>query len=84
MPRTIAGRRRSEATALPLWIAPQLTQLVDAAPDGDGWLHEIKYDSYRMRGARCQSRAPNFPSRSSAIIAVRKHRRQGEGRRSLV
>jgi DNA ligase D-like protein (predicted ligase) len=29
-------------------VAPQLTQLVDAAPDGDGWLHEIKYDGYRM------------------------------------
>src|SRR5215469_6879884 len=29
-------------------VAPQLTQLVDAAPDGDDWLHEIKYDGYRM------------------------------------
>jgi ATP-dependent DNA ligase len=27
---------------------PQLTQLVDAAPDGDQWLHEIKYDGFRM------------------------------------
>ena len=27
---------------------PQLTQLVDAPPDGDDWLHEIKYDGYRM------------------------------------
>jgi ATP-dependent DNA ligase len=27
---------------------PQLTQLVDTAPDGDQWLHEIKYDGYRM------------------------------------
>jgi bifunctional non-homologous end joining protein LigD len=26
----------------------QLTQLVDAAPDGDNWLHEIKFDGYRM------------------------------------
>jgi ATP-dependent DNA ligase len=34
--------------ALPQWVRPQLTQLVDAAPDGDGWLHEIKYDGYRM------------------------------------
>ena len=33
---------------LPDRVAPQLTQLVDAAPDGDGWLHEIKYDGYRM------------------------------------
>src|SRR5262249_5150568 len=24
------------------------TQLVDAAPDDDGWLHELKYDGYRM------------------------------------
>jgi bifunctional non-homologous end joining protein LigD len=35
-------------TALPRWIRPQLTQLVDVAPDGDQWLHEIKYDGYRM------------------------------------
>src|SRR5690349_11276905 len=26
----------------------QLTQPVDAAPDGDQWLHEIKFDGYRM------------------------------------
>jgi len=48
MARTVARRRRSEAGALPEWIAPQLTQLVDAAPDGDDWLHEIKFDGYRM------------------------------------
>src|SRR6516164_5016788 len=35
-------------TALPQWIRPQLTRLVDAAPEGDGWLHEIKYDGYRI------------------------------------
>src|SRR5215469_15602414 len=46
MARSVAGR--STAASLPPWIAPQLTQLVDAAPDGDGWLHEIKYDGYRM------------------------------------
>jgi DNA ligase D-like protein (predicted ligase) len=33
---------------LPDWIRPQLTQLVDAAPDGDQWLHEIKFDGFRM------------------------------------
>ena len=32
----------------PKWIKPQLTRLVDDAPPGDGWLHEIKYDGYRM------------------------------------
>jgi bifunctional non-homologous end joining protein LigD len=39
---------RRDRAALPQWIRPQLTQLVDAAPDGDQWLHEIKYDGYRM------------------------------------
>ena len=29
-------------------IPPQLTQLVDAAPEGDQWLHEFKFDGYRM------------------------------------
>jgi bifunctional non-homologous end joining protein LigD len=46
MARPVA--RRSPAAALPEWIAPQLTQLVDAAPQGDEWLHEIKFDGYRM------------------------------------
>jgi ATP-dependent DNA ligase len=32
----------------PKWIKPQLTRLVDEAPAGHGWMHEIKYDGYRM------------------------------------
>jgi bifunctional non-homologous end joining protein LigD len=48
MPRPVAPRSRSDPPALPEWIRPQLTQLVDAAPDGDQWLHEIKYDGFRM------------------------------------
>jgi ATP-dependent DNA ligase len=32
----------------PKWIKPQLTRLVDEAPAGGDWLHEIKYDGYRM------------------------------------
>lgn len=35
-------------SAPPRWIKPQLTRLVAEAPTGDGWLHEIKYDGYRM------------------------------------
>ena len=40
--------RGSPTAGLPVWISPQLTQLVDAAPEGDDWLHEIKFDGYRM------------------------------------
>ena len=29
------------AVALPQWVRPQLTELVDAAPDGSQWLQEM-------------------------------------------
>jgi len=32
----------------PKWIKPQLTRLVEEAPTGKEWVHEIKYDGYRM------------------------------------
>jgi len=32
----------------PKWIKPQLTRVADEVPAGDDWLHEIKYDGYRM------------------------------------
>ena len=37
-----------KAVGPPKWIEPQLTRVIDEAPRGDGWLHEIKYDGYRM------------------------------------
>ena len=39
-----AGARR----ALPRFVSPELATLVKAIPGGDGWLHEMKYDGYRM------------------------------------
>jgi ATP-dependent DNA ligase len=42
------GPVRAAGLVPPRWIKPQLTRLVDEAPTGDGWLHEIKYDGYRM------------------------------------
>ena len=30
------------------WIEPQLCKLVEKAPTGDKWIHEIKFDGYRM------------------------------------
>jgi hypothetical protein len=41
-------KRAVIAAALPRWIRPQLTQLVSQAPEGEQWLHEIKFDGYRM------------------------------------
>ena len=33
---------------LPAMVAPMLTTLVPRAPAGEEWIHEIKYDGYRM------------------------------------
>ena len=42
---SIARRRKSQ---LPDFVAPQLATLVDHVPQGDDWLHEIKFDGYRI------------------------------------
>jgi bifunctional non-homologous end joining protein LigD len=44
----MTDRPHSPPNALPAWIKPQLTKLVDAPPEGSGWLHEIKFDGYRL------------------------------------
>jgi bifunctional non-homologous end joining protein LigD len=44
-PSEIAGARPS---SLPKALPPELATLVDRAPGGDEWLHEMKYDGYRI------------------------------------
>jgi bifunctional non-homologous end joining protein LigD len=44
-PQTLPGARRAP---LPRKIEPQLATLVAAPPAGDEWIHEIKYDGYRV------------------------------------
>jgi bifunctional non-homologous end joining protein LigD len=68
------GRGSSEGTArtrkirarnlpLPKFRPPQLATLVDEAPDGEDWIHELKYDGYRTLVAangtevRCYTRS---------------------------
>jgi ATP-dependent DNA ligase len=81
MMRSLTGRRRVEATALPDWIKPQLTKLVDKPPKGPEWLHEIKFDGYWMharldRGAvRLLTRTGldwthKYPAIASAVSAL--------------
>src|SRR3954468_17854313 len=45
---TAHARNRDRPSEAPAWIKPQLTELVKEAPDGPEWLHEIKFDGYRM------------------------------------
>jgi hypothetical protein len=32
-----------------VFIEPALASLADVAPGGPGWLHEIKFDGYRLQ-----------------------------------
>jgi bifunctional non-homologous end joining protein LigD len=43
------GRQKRKAgTAPPKFQSPQLATLVDAVPTGNDWIHEYKYDGYRL------------------------------------
>ncbi|MCV3738617.1 DNA ligase D [Rhizobium sp. TRM96647] len=39
----------STAVDLPEFIAPQLCETLERPPAGDNWLHEIKFDGYRIQ-----------------------------------
>ena len=39
----------STSADLPDFIAPQLCETLDRPPAGDNWLHEIKFDGYRIQ-----------------------------------
>ena len=42
--------RRADLAPLPKFVAPQLCRLGGAAaPSGAGWVHEVKFDGYRMQ-----------------------------------
>jgi bifunctional non-homologous end joining protein LigD len=79
--RPLGGRRRAEATALPGWIKPQLTKVVDQPPDGPEWLHEIKFDGYRMHARLDQGAVrlltrtgldwtPKYPAIAAAVALL--------------
>jgi ATP-dependent DNA ligase len=48
MGKSAATRRRVGLAPPPIWVKPQLAKLVEQAPDGPDWLHELKLDGYRM------------------------------------
>ena len=50
--KTLAPSKRASSrnvASLPEFIAPQLCKSVSRPPDGDDWIHEIKFDGYRMQ-----------------------------------
>ena len=61
------ARKRALAVTPPV---PQLAKLVDDPPDGDDWLHELKWDGYRLM---CTIRAgtPSLWSRNALAWSER-------------
>ena len=66
------------AAALPAKLAPALATLVKSSPPGEDWIHEVKYDGYRMvcrldnRAVRIYSRSGNewtakFPALAASV-----------------
>ena len=49
-----ATAKKPARSALPDFIEPQLCRSVERPPQGDGWVHEIKFDGYRIQ-ARVQN-----------------------------
>ncbi|MDB5642223.1 MAG: ligD [Hyphomicrobiales bacterium] len=49
--------KEARKAALPEFIEPELATLQAAAPEGKSWLHEIKFDGYRMQGAVSKGRS---------------------------
>jgi bifunctional non-homologous end joining protein LigD len=45
-PARIRGAKRG---LLPTFVEPSLAKLADRVPAGDRWIHEIKFDGYRMQ-----------------------------------
>ena len=63
--RTAAVRKggrakRKAGVGPPKFQAPQLATLVDEVPTGSGWLHEYKYDGYRLLLATAGGAATAF------------------------
>jgi bifunctional non-homologous end joining protein LigD len=62
---------------LPRFVEPELATLVSAPPDGDGWLHEMKFDGYRIlcriekgRATLWSRNAHDWTSRFPAVAAA--------------
>ena len=77
--KKIPGARK---TPMPEFVPPQLATLVDKPPAGDEWLHELKFDGYRLLGhfengqVRFWTRNQNdwtakFPAIGKALKALR-------------
>jgi bifunctional non-homologous end joining protein LigD len=62
-----ADKEKGRAGALPDFVLPSLATLSPTAPSGAGWVHEIKFDGYRI-----QARLDRGQSRREVRLLTRK------------
>jgi bifunctional non-homologous end joining protein LigD len=62
-PSRNSSARASRSAALPPFFKPELPTLVKSPPSGRQWIHEIKYDGYRI-GARVERSKVNLITRN--------------------
>ena len=81
-PAGAAGAHKTLSALEKRYPGVQLATLVDAPPEGDTWLHEIKFDGYRLLGflsdgeVRLRTRngldwTPKFPPVASALARLK-------------
>jgi len=61
-PKSLPGAR---AARLPAELLPELATLVDEAPEGPDWFHEIKYDGYRLLARIANGKARLYTRRGN-------------------
>ncbi len=49
MAKPRARSRPKKRASLPDFVTPQLCRLVERPPSGSGWVHEVKFDGYRVQ-----------------------------------
>jgi len=52
------------------FVEPLMPTLVEKPPEGDGWLHEVKFDGYRMQ-ARVTNRRAVLRTRKRLYLSAR-------------
>src|ERR671912_233830 len=61
--KTAPAPAMGKKAAMPADIVPCLATLVEEVPKGEGWLHEIKWDGYRLiafvKGGKAQLKTRN-------------------------
>jgi bifunctional non-homologous end joining protein LigD len=61
-PSALSGLAGARKSILPPFVPPSLAVLAERPPPGEGWLHEIKHDGYRIE-ARIDAGAVNLLTR---------------------